>query len=242
MQAETEGELGNKFIGTLLPLDNFNGLAEAVLTEILIPARDTESDDDLRKRIIEAKEVVTFGGNISDYYYLTSGIDGIGAVQVYPVWNGGGTVRLVILDDSYHSASSVLIDRVQQLIDPTKDGQGLGYAPIGHKVTVAGPTQKVIDVSFELTLNSGITYPQVEAQIKSVVADYFDKVRKSWDERSESGYESWVFRSQITAAVLSVLGVANVQSLKLNNVEADMQMELSDIKQELPMLGEVSVV
>ena len=242
LQAETEGEIGNKFIGTLLPLDNFNGLAEAVLTEILIPARDTESDDDLRKRIIEAKEVVTFGGNISDYYYLTSGIDGVGAVQVYPVWNGGGTVRLVILDASYHSASSVLIDRVQQLIDPTKDGQGLGYAPIGHKVTVAGPTQKVIDVSFELTLNSGITYPQVEAQIKSVVADYFDKVRKSWDERSESGYECWVFRSQITAAVLSVLGVANVQSLKLNNVETDMQMELSDLKQEVPMLGDVSVV
>lgn len=242
MQAETEGEIGNKFIGTLLPLDNFNGLAEAVLTEILIPSRDTESDDDLRKRIIEAKEVVTFGGNISDYYYLTSGIDGVGAVQVYPVWNGGGTVRLVILDDSYHSASSVLIDRVQQLIDPTKDGQGLGYAPIGHKVTVAAPTQKVINVSFELTLNSGITYPQVEDQIKSVVADYFDKVRKSWDERSESGYECWIFRSQITAAILSVLGVANVQSLKLNNVDEDVQMVLSNIKQELPMLGEVSVV
>lgn len=242
MQAETEGEIGNKFIGTLLPLDNFNGLAEAVLTEILIPARDTELDEDLRKRIIEAKEIVTFGGNISDYYYLTSGIDGVGAVQVYPVWNGGGTVRLVILDDTYHSASSVLIDRVQQLIDPTKDGQGLGYAPIGHKVTVAGPAEKVVDVSFELTLNSGITYPQVEAQIQNVVANYFDKVRKSWDERNDSGYECWIFRSQITAAILSVLGVANVQSLKLNNVEADVKMELTDIKQELPMLGEVNAL
>lgn len=242
MQAETEGEIGNKFIGTLLPLDNFNGLAEAVLTEILIPARDTESDEDLRKRIIEAKEIVTFGGNISDYYYLTSGIDGVGAVQVYPVWNGGGTVRLVILDDTYHSASSVLIDRVQQLIDPSKDGQGLGYAPIGHKVTVAGPDEKVVDVSFELTLNSGITYPQVEVQIQNVVANYFDKVRKSWDERNDSGYECWIFRSQITAAILSVLGVANVQSLKLNNVEADVKMELTDTKQELPMLGEVNTV
>ena len=93
-----------------------------------------------------------------------------------------------------------------------------------------------------MTLNSGITYPQVEDQIKSVVADYFDKVRKSWDERSESGYECWIFRSQITAAILSVLGVANVQSLKLNNVDEDVQMVLSNIKQELPMLGEVSVV
>ena len=241
LQADTAGDSGNKYIGVLLPLSNFNGLAEAVLTELLIPARDTESDEDLRKRVIDSKGVGTFGGNISDYYNLTAAIDGVGAVQVYPVWNGGGTVRLVILDDTYQRASEILVEQVQQIIDPTQDGQGLGYAPIGHKVTVASPTKKVVDVSFGLTLNSGITYPQVEMQIKNVIASYFDKVRKSWDERRDSGYECWIFRSQITAALLTVPGVANVQALELNGIEADVQMELSNSKQELPMLGEVIV-
>ena len=242
LQAETEGDSGNKYVGLLLPLDNFNGLAEAILTEILIPARDTETDDELRKRIIDSKEIVTFGGNIADYYYLTSAIDGVGAVQVYPVWDGGGTVRLVILDDTYKAASDVLVETVQQIIDPNLDGQGIGYAPIGHKVTVAAPTNKTIDVEFEITLNIGISYPQLADVIDQVIEDYFDKVRRSWDERGDTGYECWVFRSQITAAILSVPGVANVQTLKLNGIEADVRLELSNMRQELPLLGEVNVL
>lgn len=239
LQAEIAGESGNKYIGVLLPLNNFNGLAEAMVTEILIPARDTETDEELRKRIIDSKEIVTFGGNITDYYYLTSGIQGVGAVQIYPVWNGGGTVRLVILDDTYKAANEVLVERVQQMIDPTSNQQGIGYAPIGHQVTVATPTNKTIDVEFELTLNLGVSYPQLADTIHQVIEDYFDKVRRGWDERTDAGYECWVFRSQITAAILSVLGVANVQGLKLNGLEADVQLELSNDKQELPLLGEV---
>lgn len=239
LQAEISGESGNKYIGVLLPLNNFNGLAEAMVTEILIPARDTETDEELRKRIIDSKEIVTFGGNITDYYYLTSGIQGVGAVQIYPVWNGGGTVRLVILDDTYKAANEVLVERVQQMIDPTSNQQGIGYAPIGHQVTVAAPTNKTIDVEFELTLNLGVSYPQLADTIHQVIEDYFDKVRRGWDERTDAGYECWVFRSQITAAILSVLGVANVQGLKLNGLEADVQLELSNDKQELPLLGEV---
>lgn len=239
LQAEMAGESGNKYIGVLLPLNNFNGLAEAMVTEILIPARDTETDEELRKRIIDSKEIVTFGGNITDYYYLTSGIQGVGAVQIYPVWNGGGTVRLVILDDTYKAANEVLVERVQQMIDPTSNQQGIGYAPIGHQVTVAAPTNKTIDVEFELTLNLGVSYPQLADTIHQVIEDYFDKVRRGWDERTDAGYECWVFRSQITAAILSVLGVANVQGLKLNGLEADVQLELSNAKQELPLLGEV---
>ena len=239
LQAEIAGESGNKYIGVLLPLNNFNGLAEAMVTEILIPARDTETDEELRKRIIDSKEIVTFGGNITDYYYLTSGIQGVGAVQIYPVWNGGGTVRLVILDDTYKAANEVLVERVQQMIDPTSNQQGIGYAPIGHQVTVAAPTNKTIDVEFEPTLNLGVSYPQLADTIHQVIEDYFDKVRRGWDERTDAGYECWVFRSQITAAILSVLGVANVQGLKLNGLEADVQLELSNDKQELPLLGEV---
>lgn len=239
LQAEIAGESGNKYIGVLLPLNNFNGLAEAMVMEILIPARDTETDEELRKRIIDSKEIVTFGGNITDYYYLTSGIQGVGAVQIYPVWNGGGTVRLVILDDTYKAANEVLVERVQQMIDPTSNQQGIGYAPIGHQVTVAAPTNKTIDVEFELTLNLGVSYPQLADTIHQVIEDYFDKVRRGWDERTDAGYECWVFRSQITAAILSVLGVANVQGLKLNGLEADVQLELSNDKQELPLLGEV---
>lgn len=243
LMAEEAGSKGNEYIGELLPIDNFNGLVSARLLEIVIPARDAEEDDQLRERVIGARDVVSFGGNIQDYIGLASSIDGVAAVQIYPVWNGGGTVRLVILDYSYTGVSEELINQVQQAIDPTGTGEGVGYAPIGHVVTVAGPTEKEIDVAFELTLNAGIDLEQVREQIELSIESYFDLVRKKWDEPSLlGGYDCWLFRSQITAAILSVVGVANVQTVTLNNQNTDIQMTLSNELQELPILGEVTIL
>src|SRR5699024_11400314 len=114
----------NQYIGQLLPVDNFNGLGEATLTEITIPARDAESDDDLRARILKTYEINQYGGNIEDYIQFTSKLEGVGAVQVYPIWNGGGTVRVVILSNSFELPTKSLIDRVQEAIDPTVDQKG----------------------------------------------------------------------------------------------------------------------
>lgn len=241
MKAEQSGTQGNKYIGTLLPLDNFNGLVGATLTNVLIPARDTESDDELRVRILNAREVVSFGGNINDYIDLTMGIDGVGAVQVYPIWQGGGTVKLVILDNSFNGASSELVEKVQGIIDPKKEGLGIGYAPIGHTVTVASPSNKQIDIGFTLTLSSGIMLEQVRSNVEKVIREHFLSVRKKWANRVENQYDCWIFRSQITAAILTVPGVANVQSLTLNGQQNDIKMRADNEKQELPILGTVSI-
>ncbi|MCM64436.1 phage tail protein [Listeria monocytogenes] len=242
LQAEVAGEQGNEYMGPLLPLDNFNDLGEAKLSTIIIPARHTETDEELRTRVLSAKEMVAFGGNITDYYYLASRIEGVGAVQIYPTWQGGGTVRLVLLDDLYHAASTALIERVQTIIDPNPRANGLGYAPIGHQVTVAAPAQKEINITFQLTLNAGVLLSQIEDSIHQSIHHYFGDVRKKWDERQEDSYHCWIYRSQLTAVVLSVIGVANVQNLTLNGQAVDVKMTLTNDLQELPVLGEVNIV
>lgn len=242
LKAEQNGTQGNKYIGTLLPLDNFNGLVSATLTSVLIPARDMESDDELRQRILNAKEVVSFGGNINDYIDLTMSIDGVGSVQVYPTWNGGGTVKLVIVDNEFNAASQTLVDKVQNIIDPQKEGLGIGYAPIGHTVTVAAPENKTINIQFSLTLSSGIQLEQVKANVEQVIREHFLNVRKKWANRIENQYDCWIFRSQLTASILTVPGVANVQSLTLNGQQNDIKMRADNEKQELPILGTVTMV
>ncbi|MGL9971575.1 baseplate J/gp47 family protein [Enterococcus sp. DIV1420a] len=242
LQAEIAGESGNGYIGSLLPLDHFNGLGSAKILEVIIPARDTESDEELRTRVLEAKEVVAFGGNITDYYQLTTRIEGVGAVQIYPTWQGGGTVRLVILNHLFHIASANLLKRVQEIIDPETTGQGLGYAPIGHRVTVAAPTEKIVNIVFQITLNTGVTLGQVEANVQTAIEHYFDSVRKKWDERIDNSYSCWIYRSQLIASILSVIGVANVQNLTLNRQSADIAMVLTNEQQELPVLGEVKIL
>lgn len=71
-----------------------------------------------------------FSGNIADYKKKTKEINGVGAVKVIPVWNGGGTVKLTILDSDYNKASTQLIEKVQEEICPNMNSNGLGLAPI----------------------------------------------------------------------------------------------------------------
>lgn len=239
MTADEAGSTGNEYVGTMLPIDNLNNFGQAEITEISIPARDDETDDSLRSRVIAEKGVGAFGGNVEDYIRMANEIDGVGAVQVYPTWQGGGTVLLSILNNEFKKPAQTLVDLVQQTIDPDKTGAGLGLAPIGHKVTVKAPEEKLLSISFYLTTDPGIDSESVMSAITDAVEKYFDSARRRWAERREGGYTTWIYRSQITSAILSVSGVANVNNIKIGNQDEDVQMILDNTKQEIPVLKEV---
>lgn len=239
MTADVAGSTGNEYVGTILPIDNLNNFGQAEITEISIPARDDETDESLRSRVIAEKGIGAFGGNVEDYIRMANEVDGVGAVQVYPTWQGGGTVLLSILNNEFLKPTQTLVDLVQNTIDPDKTGAGLGLAPIGHKVTVKAPEEKLLSISFYLTTDPGIDSESVMAAINAAVEKYFDSTRRRWAERREGGYTTWIYRSQITSAILSVEGVANVNNVKIGNQDEDVQMILDNTKQEIPILKEV---
>lgn len=239
MTADEAGSTGNEYVGAILPIDNLNNFGQAEITEISIPARDDETDDSLRSRVIAEKGIGAFGGNVEDYIRMANEVDGVGAVQVYPTWQGGGTVLLSILNNEFKKPTQTLVDLVQNTIDPDKTGAGLGLAPIGHKVTVKAPEEKLLSISFYLTTDPGIDSDSVMAGITAAIEKYFDTTRRRWAERREGGYTTWIYRSQITSAILSVSGVANVNNVKIGNQDEDVQMILDNTKQEIPILKEV---
>lgn len=239
--AETPGTVGNRYTGSLLPVDHLNGLGSATLIEVTIPARDVETDDELRQRILAVNSDIAFGGNVADYIRFTTAIDGVGACQIYPVWAGGGTVLVVIVDNAYDSASETLIDKVQEAIDP-KHEEGRGIAPIGHTVTVKAPDKLMVDVSFKLTPLHGFTVEQLQGTLFEAIENYFLGLRKKWGVIQEDyTYQLWVFRSQLISVLMNVPGVANVQDLTLNGEGKDLFVQCDNAKQELPYLGEVSI-
>ena len=139
LQCETIGVEGNRHFGTLIPIEYIRGLESAELTELLIPGEDEEDTEEFRQRYFDSLDPQSFGGNIADYKQKVKSIQGVGGVKVYPVWNGGGTVKLVVLDSEYKKPTTELIDLVQTTIDPIQNqGTGLGLAPVGHVVTVTG--------------------------------------------------------------------------------------------------------
>ena len=118
MTCTTPGEAGNSYTGPLLPITAISGLTTATLGDIITPGSDEETDDSLRQRYFLTFDTAAFGGNIAAYRNTILAIDGVGAVQVYPAYNGGGTVLCSILDAQLTPAEPGLVEQVQNIICP----------------------------------------------------------------------------------------------------------------------------
>lgn len=244
LAAETAGEVGNSYVGQILPVSPISSFGNAEIIEVSIPARDQESDDELRERLLKTNEIISFGGNVSDYINYVNEMDEVAAVQVYPTWNGGGTVKIVILNNQYLTPSQALISKVQTVIDPVDvSGNGYGIAPIGHKVTVMSPTLRTINVSVTIQTANNVTAEDVRQQIEKAISDYFADVRKSWgvidfDTRT---YLVTLYRSQIIVSLLKINGITNVSNVSFDGTEGDVNLITNDKKEELAMLGTVKI-
>ena len=210
---ETPGAAGNQYQGNLFPIDYVEGLGAARLADILINGEDEESDEDLLDRYMDSLQAQAYGGNKADYKTKVELLQGVGAVKVFPVWNGGGTVKIVFVNSDWGVPSSTLVDTVQTAVDPTQNqGEGVGIAPIGHVVTVVGVTGTAISVSFKLTFATGYTWDTVKTAVTKAIQDYFVALAKDW--ANQSGITVRV--SQVETKVLSVDGVIDITGTKIN--------------------------
>lgn len=225
LECETAGAVGNTYYGSLIPISYINGLTTAELTDIIDSGEDIESDDALRERYLEWVTAPEFGGNISDYQVKVKALTGVGGCKVIPVWNGGGTVKLIITNSTYGVPDQSLIDYVQQEIDPTGDQTGLGIAPIGHVVTVVGAEKASLSVACKLVLETGKTIEDVQTNINNIVDNYFSYLATTWDSQ-----ENLIIRiSQLETRVLGVDGVLDINSLTVNGTTNNIQLTSTQI-------------
>lgn len=214
MQCEVVGVDGNANFGQMIPIEYIEGLEFAELTEILIPGEDEEDTEVFRKRYFKSFESLAFGGNVADYKQKVNAIDGVGGVKVTPVWNGGGTVLLTIINSNFEAASEELVDLVQQIIDPSKDATSKGLAPIGHIVTVNSVEEKLIQVVTRITYEADYSFEILKTQIEGVIKNYLSELCKNWSDS-----ESLTIRaSQINARLLDVVGITDIQATNVNGL------------------------
>lgn len=221
LECETAGTEGNSHFGTLIPINYISGLETAALSSLLVPARNDETADELRQRYFDTLTSQAFGGNIADYKEKTLSISGVGACKVTPVWNGGGTVKLTILDSQYKAPTPTLISNVQTAIDPVgHSGEGYGLAPIGHVVTVAGASALTVNITTTITYESGWSWESAQEYIKAAVDAYFLELSKDWDD---SDY--LVVRiSPLESMILACEGVLDISGTALNGTAANLQL------------------
>ena len=228
LECETVGITGNHYFGAMVPINYIAGLETATLTELLIPGEDEEATEDLRKRYFSSFRDNPYGGNIADYKEKVNAIQGVGGVKVYPVWNGGGTVKLVIINSDFKPPTAELITTVQTAVDPvTNSGQGVGVAPVGHVVTVLGVQQETINITANITFQSGWDYAACKAYVEAVIDNYFIELNKNWaNTRTLTTDSGLIIRvSQIETRLLDVAGILDIENTTINGVAANFTVD-----------------
>lgn len=250
LTCETEGTIGNDYTGALLPITFIQNLNFSEITSIIDDGTNEESDDSLRARYLSSLMELPFAGNIAAYRQAILAEDDIGAVQVYPVWEGGGTVKCSILNANFDPASNELVERIQTKICPSEvpdtnpSQNGYGLAPIGAAVTIGTATPLTVNVSMTVQLSSGHTVESIRQAVNDAIKDYLLGVRKSWGvaiTTTKIEYPVWVYAARIVAAVLAVDGVMNVTNMLLNEQPNDLELTENGMVQQLPMKGDVII-
>ena len=235
-ECETAGTVGNKTSGNAVPISYIAGLQKAEIVELEKPGEDEEETEAFRTRYLNSFNTQAYGGNIADYQEKVGAIDGVGGVKVYPVWNGGGTVKVVFSTSEHKIPSAAFVSEVQEMLDPVPYAQnGVGIAPIGHRVTVEAVGESAIDIGLNIKFLGDETWETSIADIKETIQTYFDELNAAWQDTlvvTTSKYENRgivVRISQIESRLLARPYVSDISHTTLNGAEENTELETTDL-------------
>lgn len=239
LECEVSGLDGNVPSGQLI-LDESNGNDDVETLEIseiigvVEAAIDDEDVEVFRGRYFDSFEAQRFGGNVADYKAYMAGLTHVGGCKVYPVWNGGGTIKVVFVTESFEVPNSDMVSEVQAAIDPTQNqGKGYGIAPIGHVVTIAAATSKAINVQAEISYAPGFSYDTAKDSIEAALDEYFLSLRKEWGNgSSDAGVVVRI--SQIETRLLNLSEILDIQNTTINESTTNLELE----PEEIPVRGD----
>lgn len=227
LTCDTAGAVGNVYSGTLGVVGFVNGLTNALLIGTIIPGEDVETDDSLRSRYLSAVGRVEFAGNIDAYKKLLLAQTGVGAVQIYPIWDGPGTVLISVVDEDYLPITNTKLLELQTLVcppqldDATPSAMGYGMAPIGAVVTITRPEQVNLTIKGNITIKSSSskTIEEIQADAEEKLNEYIMEQCLSWGEMAAwnmASYSLTIYYNKILAVLNNLDGVEVATNVKVN--------------------------
>lgn len=161
VECSTAGTIGNVKAGTItvIPM-SIPGIRSVMNAEATYDGFDEEDDATLYNRLIFKVRQPATSGNVNDYIEWATSIAGVGHVTVVPLWNGNGTVKVIIADSSGSPASSNLLTQVSTTIETKR--------PIGATVSVVAPAILELHIALTPTKGKG----DADA-IKTLLNNYF---------------------------------------------------------------------
>lgn len=215
------GAAGNVGAGAIRAVvGDLSGVVTVTNDEPFTGGTDRESDDELRNRVLERARNPATSGNAAHYRQWALEVPGISDARVTPVWDGPGTVRVVLLaDDKTAPDPSIIADATAHIES---------QRPVGADVTVVGATEVPINISATLTLEDGYDVSDVQPAIEANIVEYL---------ASLAFVDDTVRYSQIANALLDVDGVLDYANLTVNGGTSNITVAYD----EVAVLGTVSL-
>lgn len=227
--ADEAGTAGNAFANEItLNIESVKNITSVTNENALTTGVDEEKDESLLSRLLEVARNQSASGNKKSYVIWAKEVSGVTEVDVIPLWNGPGTVKVIIVGDGGKPVPE-LISEVKEHLDPSDhEGEGEGRAPIGAVVTVTTVENLVINVYIEkVELSPGYEPEAAKVNIKMALATYISSVGIGGIVRLRAAEDS----------VKHANGVIDFGSVTLNGEEKNIQVA-AHLK---PILGEVSI-
>lgn len=193
---------------------------------------EAETDEALRERVLGSFQGQG-AGNKRDYQRWGRDWAGVGRVTVIPLWNGPGTVKLIITTAEGDPVSAGTVAGLQADLDPVA-GAAEGRAPVGAIVTVTTAATRSIEIEATVELEPGYSldgFGGAVALRQDIVAALRDYV-----ERVEAGGEIVV--SQLVGRIVGVVGVHDATVDALEGVTPAVNVTISSDPAQVPVLAD----
>jgi uncharacterized phage protein gp47/JayE len=213
-----------------------SGLTGVTNTTAVTGGSDVETDADLLTRYLTKVQSSGKSGNKADYENWALGVAGVGAVQVMPLWNGNGTVKVVLLGTDKTPAGDGIVTTAQSLICPGQSPTGGGLAPIGATVTVCAATAVPINVSATLAMTGTQTATEIQSAFQAALVAYLAS-RAFIPDPANSSQNISIKLAQIGALLLNQAGVSDYSNLKINGGTSNVAIAIDQV----PIVGTVAL-
>lgn len=200
-------------------VENQSGIKSVSNHEAAQGGADPESGASLFARIDSHRKKPITSGNIYHYEKWALETQGVGAVKVFPLWAGPGTVKVLIANDDRQPVDDLTVRRCADYIEKSR--------PVGAQVTVESARGIPIGVSAQVRLKESSDAQQVAAKFEEGLKEYFGLI----------AFNEYIVRyNKIGAILMETPGVIDYRQLTVNGGES---IELSEL--EVPILGEVTL-
>ena len=158
---------------------------------------DIETDEDLRKRFVKVINNPSTSGNKNHYEEWALEVNGVGRAVIYPLWDGNGTVKVMIIGNDNKPVTEEIVEACRLHIEENM--------PIGCQLTVITPSLLSVTIKADIGLKEGYELEDIKLEFEASLNEYLK------DVTNELTY------SKVYGLLVNLAGIGDISNFLIND-------------------------